>query len=186
MATPMLREAVALFDDAAGLEQAVSELRSRGFDHADLSLLAPDALAERPDASAERMADDPATRRQGPVTETDIRQERALGTGMAATVAGFAAAGFSVATGGLLPATIVAAGAAAGGAAAIGTLIGHMLDRDEAAYLDAQLARGGVLLWVRTPDQAAVRKAVEILRRHSAHVHVHDIPATVSDETPRR
>jgi hypothetical protein len=36
-----------------------------------------------------------------------------------------------------------------------------------------------VLLWVRLRDTEAEQRALDILRRHSAHdVHVHDIPAT--------
>ncbi len=44
-----------------------------------------------------------------------------------------------------------------------------------------QLERGGVLLWVRLPDAAAEPRALDILRRHSAHdVHVHEFPAAAS------
>jgi hypothetical protein len=45
------------------------------------------------------------------------------------------------------------------------------------SFLDAQLARGGVLLWVRTPDFNAERRALEVLHRHAAHVHLHVRPA---------
>ncbi len=39
------------------------------------------------------LADDPATPREAPVTDTDLRQGRVLGTSLAATIAAFAAAG---------------------------------------------------------------------------------------------
>jgi hypothetical protein len=45
------------------------------------------------------------------------------------------------------------------------------------SFLDAQLARGGVLLWVRTPDFNAERRALEVLHRYAAHVHLHVPPA---------
>lgn len=61
-----MREAVALFDDPERLEQAVSDLCSHGFDHADLSLLAPEALGDRPVASARQLAQDPSTPRADP------------------------------------------------------------------------------------------------------------------------
>lgn len=177
MDTPTIREAVALFDEPERLEQAVSDLRSHGFDHADLSLLAPEALGEHPIASARQLAADPSTPRAEPATDTDIRQERVLATGMAATIAGFAAAGFTVATGGVLAAVIAAGALAAGGAAAIGTIVGRKLGEEAARSLDAQLARGGVLLWVHVPDAPHERTAVDILRRHSTQVEVHEYPA---------
>jgi hypothetical protein len=177
MDTPTIREAVALFDDPDRLDRAVSDLCSHGFDHADLSLLAPEALAERPIASARQLAQDPSTPRTDPATDTDIRQGRVLATGMAATIAGFAAAGLTVATGGVLAAVIAAGAVAAGGAAALGTAVGRKLDKDAARMLDAQLARGGVLLWVHVPDARHETTALDILRRHSTQVEVHEYPA---------
>jgi hypothetical protein len=177
MDKPTIREAVALFDDPERLEQAVSDLCSHGFDHADLSLLAPEALSERPIASARQLANDPATPRTDPATDTDIRQGRVLATGMAATIAGFAAAGLTVATGGVLAAVIAAGALAAGGAAAIGTIVGRKIDDDAARSLDAQLARGGVLLWAHVADMQHESTAVDILRRYSTQVAVHEYPA---------
>jgi hypothetical protein len=172
METAMMREAVALFDDPERLEGAVSDLQSRGFDRADISFLAHDALLGQPHGTR-RLADDPAAPREPAISDTDIRQGRLLGTSLLATIAGFAAAGFTVAaTGGLAAAAV----AAAGGVGAIGALFGQRLAEDEAAYLEAQLARGGVLLWVRTPEPAAEQRALEVLRRHTAWAYVHEVP----------
>jgi hypothetical protein len=173
METAMVHEAVALFDDPKKLEAAVSELQSRGVDRANLSFLAHDVLAQRPSASAGRLAEAPRAAREAVLTEPDLRQGRVLGTGMAATIAAFAAAGFTVATGGAIAAIAAAAAAAAAAGGAVGTWIGRKIEDDEEAFLDAQLARGGVVLWVRTPDSQAVRTVVEVLRRHSPHVRLH-------------
>jgi hypothetical protein len=52
------------------------------------------------------------------------------------------------------------------------------MDKRHADWLQEQLDRGGVLLWVRTPGEAEERKALDILTRYSAHdVHIHEIPA---------
>jgi hypothetical protein len=68
--------------------------------------------------------------------------------------------------------------AAAIGGGLLSTALGHWLDRRDAEWVQEQLDRGGLLLWVRTPDAERERRAVEILRRHSAHdVHVHQLPA---------
>jgi len=171
---PTIREAVALFDNPETLENAVSELQSNGIDRSELSVLAPPSLAEQP-ADVRREAGDPKTPREPVVSDTDFRQGRVLGTSLAATIAAFAAAGISVATGGVAAATVAAAAVAAGGVAAAGALVGRILAEDQASFLDAQLARGGVLLWVRTQDAAAERRTLEVLRRHSAHVYLHDL-----------
>ena len=68
-----------------------------------------------------------------------------LGTSLAATIAAFAAAGFTVAVGGV-GAAIAAAAVTAGGVGAASTLFGRKLANDQTSFLDAQLARGGLLL----------------------------------------
>jgi hypothetical protein len=172
-----IREAVAVFDDPEKLERAMSDLQSHGIDRANLSLLAHGSLANHLPRNPERLADDPNTRREAAVSDTDFRQGQVLGTSLAATIAAFAAAGVSVATGGVAAATAVAAVAAAGGVGAVGALFGRKLREDEAAFLDAQLARGGVLLWVHTPDAPTEQRALEVLHRYSSHVRLHDLPA---------
>src|SRR6266446_5813589 len=172
-----IREAVAVFDDAEKLESAVSELQSNGIDRSELSLLAHASPGLCLPGDFVRAADDPATPREPIVSDTDLRQGRVLGTGLAATIAAFAAAGFTVATGGVAAATIVAAVAAAGGVGAASTLFGRKLADDQTSFLDAQLALGGVLLWVRTRDAANEQTVLEVLRRRSAHVYLHDLPA---------
>jgi hypothetical protein len=177
MKTATVREAVAVFDDPDRLENAMSDLQSNGIDRSNLSLLAHPSLSERLPARSRDVADDPATPRESAVTDTDIRQGRVLGTSLAAAIAALAAAGFTVATGGVAAATVAAA-AAAGGVGAVGALLGRGIGEDQEAFLDAQLARGGVLLWVRTPDADAERRALGVLRRHSAHVYLHDLPGS--------
>ena len=177
MKTATVREAVAVFDDPDRLEDALSDLQSNGIDRSSLSLLAPPSLAERLPARSQDVADDPATQRESAVTDTDIRQGRVLGTSLAATIAALAAAGFTVATGGVAAATVAAA-AAAGGVGAVGALLGRRMGEDQEAFLNTQLARGGVLLWVRTPDADAERRTLGVLRRHSANVYLHDLPGS--------
>ena len=172
-----IREAVAVFDDAEKLEAAVSELQSNGIDRSELSFLAHESPTGRVASDLPQAADDPATAREPVVSDTDLRQGRVLGTGLAATIAAFAAAGFTVATGGVAAATIAAAVAAAGGVGAVSTLFGRRLAEDQTSSLDAQLARGGVLLWVRTRNAAIEQTVLEVLRRRSAHVYLHDLPA---------
>jgi hypothetical protein len=182
MAGTIMREAVAAFDDPEALKAAVSELQGNGFDRADISFLARDGLmtghveAQYRDATA--VEDDPAAPREAVVDETDIRQRRTLEVSMAATAAAFAAAGFTVMSGGTALVAAGAAAAAIGGVGGLGELIGKRWGSAQRTFLSEQLERGGILVWVRTRDGAAEMRACDILRRHAGHdVHVHEVPA---------
>jgi hypothetical protein len=182
MAETTMREAVAAFDDSNALQAAVSELQGSGFDRADISFLARDGLTtghvEAQYGEAGAVADDPAVPREAVIDETDIRQRRTLEVSMAATIAAFAAAGFTVMSGGAALAAAGAAAAAVGGVGGLGALIGKTWGTGQETFLREQLERGGILLWVRTPDVAAEERACAILRRHAAHdVHVHEVKA---------
>jgi hypothetical protein len=178
-----IREAVAAFSDAEAMQAALSDLQSRGFDRADISFIARDSylkghLAQDYD-HVRQAEDDPKAARAAPVEEDDVRQRRTLEISTGATIAAFAAAGLTVATGG---ATALAAGigaAAAGGIGGLGALIGKLYGQGQQKFMQEQIDRGGVLLWVRVRDAEAEQRALDILRRHGAgDVHIHDIAAT--------
>jgi hypothetical protein len=85
-----------------------------------------------------------------------------------------------------LAATIAAAIVAGGGVAAASTLFGRKLADDQRSFLDAQLARGGVLLWVRTHDAASERNVLDVLRRYSGQMYLHDLPSEATALDRRR
>lgn len=173
---PTVREAVAVFDDPEALKAAVSELQSHGFDRADISFLAHESVLP---ADMRRAADDPATPREPrPEADTDLRQERVLQTSLGAVIAAFLAAGFTVMTGGVTALAAGVAAVAAGGVGTAGTLLGRKARAGEDKFLQEQIERGGVLVWVRTRDAEAETRALDILRQHSGHeVHLHDVAA---------
>jgi hypothetical protein len=180
MAETVIREVVAVFDDPEALKAAVSDLQGEGFNRADISFLAREGFAghlKKDYGDIRQAEDDPAAPRDPVIDETDIRQRRTLEISMATVVAGFAAAGFTVMSGG---ATALAAGLAAAaivGVGGAGALLGKAYGEGHRKFLEAQLERGGILLWVRTPDPAAEARAAAILRRHAAHdVHAHAVP----------
>jgi hypothetical protein len=177
MATPeptTLREAVARFADPERLEAAISALQSRGFDRADISFIAREGFLGEHVAPG-----DHRTKRGAPVESTDTRQGRMLGTSLAAVVAAFAAAGFTVATGGAAALAAGLAAAAGLGVGAAGATLGMKARESERHFLDEQLAEGGVLVWVRTREPQAEERALAILREHGGtEVHLHDLPAT--------
>ena len=96
---------------------------------------------------------------------------RTLAVSLTATIAALAAAGFTVVTG---RAATLAAALAAALAGGVGATVGKLLGNKYRKYLEEQLERGGVIVW---RDAAAEQRALDILRRYSAHdVHVHEIP----------
>ena len=182
MAKAKLREAVAAFDDPEALKAAISELQGSGFNRADISFLARDGLTsghvEADYSEARGVEDDPSVKREAVIDETDIRQRRTLEISMAATIAAFAAAGFTVMSGGAALAAAGAAAVAVGGVGGLGALIGKAWGEGQDTFLREQLERGGIVIWVRTVDEAAETRACNILRRHAAHdVHVHELEA---------
>ena len=173
-----VREAVAVFDDVSSLEAAVEDLRAAGFAEEAISLLAGQEAVERKLGRTyqrvEELEDDPRAPRTAFVSEKNLgeRENRLLGS--LTVLPTVIAAGTVVATAGAVAAAIV--GTAIAGAL-VGTVFTHWMDKRHADWLQEQLDRGGVLLWVRTPGEAEERKALDILTRYSAHdVHIHEIP----------
>ena len=74
------------------------------------------------------------------------------------------------------PAVIGAAiiGGLSGGA--LGGILTNLLGDRNTKHIEEQIDRGGLLLWVRTPDREREDLAVQILRNNKAlEVHAHDI-----------
>ncbi len=173
-----VREAVAVFEDVGALEAAVEELLEAGFAKEDINLLAGFDTVERKLGHRYRRVEDledlPQAPRTAFVSVRDLEEgEKAVATSLTVLPA-LIAAGLVVGSGG---AVLAAVSAAAVGGALLATAFQHWMDERRARWLVEQLERGGILLWVRTPDEERERKALEILRRHAAHdVHLHDIP----------
>lgn len=177
----LVREAVAVFDDVETLGAAIDELLSSGFDRAEISLVAgEDAVVEKLGhmyRKAPEVEDDATIPRDAFVSEEEIGEaEGALVSGLF-YVGAVAAAGAIVASGGAAATVLVGAAMAGSAGGLVGATLASWLGEHHAQYLQEQLDRGGLLLWVRTWDAADEAKATEILNRHSAHdVHVHGLP----------
>ena len=174
-----MREVVAIFDDAVSLESAVADLRAEGFSDQDLSILAGHEAVEAKlghgYGRVEEIEDEPAAPREPFIPAKELAEHERTIVNAYSVMPTLLAAGVVVATAGPLAAIVV--GTVAAGALLSTTLSG-LMDARHAEHLDEQLSKGGVLLWVRTPDEAREQKAMEILRRHAAHdVHVAEIQA---------
>jgi hypothetical protein len=177
-----VREAVGIFHQWSSFQAAVDELMSSGFDRADLSLLAGErAVEEKLGHVYEKVSeleDSAEVPRTAYVGRDSMVEARTGMIGALAYIGALAAVGAVVASGGTLAWAIAAAAMAGGSGGLIGTLAARHLGRDRAKDVQAQLDKGGLLLWVRVRDSEHERRALDILRRHSADdVHVHDLPA---------
>jgi hypothetical protein len=168
-------EVVGVFDDVDSFQRAIDALLTAGFDRAEISLLAGEHAVEEKLGHAFRkvtdLEDDASVPRAAYIsTETRGDAEGGLIGGLV-YIGAVAAAGAIVATGGTLAAAIGAAAMAGGAGALIGSVLADLVGRHHAQYLQEQLDRGGLLLWVRTWNDENERRAMEILSRHSAHDH---------------
>lgn len=182
-----VREAVAVFHDRDSFQAAIDDLLSNNFDRADLSLLAGHkSVEEKLGHMYEKVGeleDAPDTPRSAYVERDSVAEARTGIIGGLGYVGALAAVGAIVASGGAVGWAIVGAVLAGGGGSAVGAWFSRHMGEDRAESVHDQLAKGGLLLWVRARDADHEARAVEILSRHSADdVHVHDLPAPRAPE----
>ena len=176
--TRTICEAVGIFHRYEDLQGAIDELLSSGFHRSELSLLADEATVQEKLGHQYKkinaLADDPAAPRSAYVSPEAIGDAKgALISGLA-YVGATVTTGVVIASGGTLAVLIAAVVLAGGTGGLVGSVLAKWLGDHHANYLQQQIDRGGLLLWVRTRDVAAERRAVEILKRHSGgEVHVH-------------
>lgn len=177
-----VREAVAVFRSEADLQGAIDELMSSGFDRAEISLLASEDVVE--EKLGHRYTRVSETEDDGGIPRCCYVSPESIGAAEGGLVGGLlyvgalAAAGAVLVSGGGLAAALAGMAAAGGGGALVGSLLARLVGERHAEYLQEQLERGGLVLWVRTWDGKDEARAVEILKHHSGtDVHVHG-PAT--------
>lgn len=154
-----LTEVRARFSSAEAMHTAIERLEASGFDRADLSL--PE-LHPPPERSTPESGAKPAD------TEEDARQARTMHVSTAAAIAGMAAAGAVIGTGGAV-APAVAAAVLGGGAVGGATFaISSAVNSSEQREREQRAAEGTLVLSVRTPDEAKRTEAQAILRAAGA------------------
>jgi hypothetical protein len=150
-----LHEVRARFDDADAMDRAVASLEMSGFDRADLSL---------PEAMPSRGEDTPEAGAKPVDTEEDARQARTLHTSAAASLAGMAAAGVVIATGGAAAPAVAAAAVGAGLAGGLAYGLSSTANHGEQVDRDQRALVGELILSVRTSSAAKREQAKAILR----------------------
>lgn len=176
-----MREAVGVFHDERSFEAAIDELLGRGFDRAEISLVAGHEAVERELGHryerVSELEDDPHVPRIAYVDVDSRNEGSASMVGGLAYVGAIAASGMVVASGGTLGIAVAAAALAGGGGVVLGAFLARMVGGRHARELQRQLEEGGLLLWVRVASPEREEAALDALSRHSAEdVHVHELP----------
>jgi hypothetical protein len=141
------------------MQSAIDTLEVSGFDHADLAVV---EAASIDDASPQESDSSPA------YAEADARQARTLHASGAATAAALAAAGITVATGGLAAVAVgaaVVAGAAAGG---LTHAVSTAANQAEQLERDTRAADGRLVLSVQVPTAEKKERALAVLQQSGA------------------
>ena len=180
--TTTLREAVGVFHDPDSLQAAIDELLSSGFDRRELSLLASErAVADKLGRHYRKVAereDDPRVPRTAYVSLDSLGDAEGGLIGGLMYIGAVVAGGAMVASGGTLAGAFLAAAMAGAAGGLFGSALAKLIDYHHADYLQGQLDKGGLVLWVRTRDREREQRAKGILARHSgADVHVHELSA---------
>ncbi len=183
MAQVANREVVGVFHDSRSFQEAIDALLTAGFNHADISLLATshavDQKLSAEYSKVEAFERDPAVSTTAYISPESRVDGYAAIIGSLMYLGGAGTATAIVASGGAVAAALLGAALAMGAGGTVGAWLARLLEKRHADELAAQLAQGGLLLWVRAWDQAHEKHAIAILRRHAAtHVHGHDIVAS--------
>jgi hypothetical protein len=175
-------EVVGVLPTEAEVEAAVDQLLVSGFDRQQISVLADrlncsegdNRVSDLPRVS--KLEDDPQTH-LGAYVSSDSRAEiEAAAIGVPIYAAAIGGYGAVVASGGSLAlalAALLMAGAAGG---SLGGLLAHTISHRHHNAVAAQLAKGGLLLWVQARSLDQENRAIRVLNaHHGRHVHVHNI-----------
>jgi len=175
-----VREVVGVFHTAGALDTAVEQLELAGVGRAAISVLGVDSersgLIDTLYRSAEMIEHDPTVRLASFVSPESRTEGEAAAVAVPFAIGGFAGAWAVAATGGALITAIGVTVLSGGVAAGLGALLFRAVAHHHAATIETQLAQGGLVLWVRTPDSASEERALSVLRRcGGTSVHAHTI-----------
>lgn len=172
------REAVGVFDNYEQLHETIKDLETSGFGRRQISVRGSDAATKEQygrDAVEPEQLEDDSRAPRSPIIgleELGIAQGVLIGAGMyiGAALAFYAvpeqSTGASIAT--AVAATVLGA--------LVGAALARYLGRQYKNFFLKQEDRGGLVIWVETPDIRTVERAQSILAKHGAHdIHVHDI-----------
>lgn len=180
-----IREAVGIFFNSDQLEAAIADLKAAGFEAREIGLLAGEfTVKEHLGHLYEKVnkeEDDPGAPNKAFVAKQSVGDTAHALFGTLHIVGTAVAGGVVVASAGILGGAIGALVASTAVFGGVGAVLGGIIHKSDADYLEEQVEEGHLLLFVRTEDAEAELKAIDILDKHSAFdPRVHTVPARVS------
>ena len=174
----VLKEVVGVFMSKEDLQNAIRELEGTAFPRQDISVMGSRDELEKvfgvKVVSPEFAIDNPDTPRQAPSRPEELTMGAA---GMIGGTAYVGAMAMALAAGAVtFPAIISAAviGGLSGGT--LGAMLTKLLGDRYNRHIEQQIGKGGLLLWVRTPDEEREEMAHRTMITNNAYnVHVHKI-----------
>jgi len=175
----MFKEAVGVFTNAHDLQEAIRTLEGSAFPRQDISVMGQQSdlyeifHKDKNESTLEAMSD-PNVDRIAPSRP----EEQTIGT--SALIGGSAYVGamaMALSAGAVaVPAIVGAAVLGAAGGGTIGAVLAKLLGDRYHRTIEEQIERGGLLLWVRTPDEHKEMLAKVIMRQHHAqNVHIQEM-----------
>ena len=170
-------EVIGIFGSLESFEAAISELLSHGFDQSELSVLASDEVIRQ--AVNYKKIDELADNRKTPKAPFYAEENIAIAQGGVIGgliyVGTLAAAGIGLAGKGVLSTSLIAI--ATGASAVVGVIIAKFLGAHHKDYIENQLKKGGLLLWVHLRDKLKEKLVSDIFKKHLAReVHLRCVP----------
>jgi len=167
-----VREAVGVFADTKLLQDAVDDLKSSGFDQAEIGLLAGEFAVKQRLGELASTTNESSGVPNAP--HTDFVAKESIGDAVHGLFGGLkfmgaaAAGGAVVATAGILGGAIATAAAGVAAVGTVGAVLAALIGEDDAENLERQIDSGHLLLFVRTRDPTREKLATGILSKHSA------------------
>ncbi len=166
-------EVVGIFSSIEDLDQAVNELFIHGFDQSSLSVLANEELIRRQLKKnykrIDELADDANVPRSAFYAEENFSIAQGAILGILIFIGVITAAAMVIMKG----SSIFFASMVVGTIIIISTLLATIVTKYHKKYLEQQLKKGGLLLWVRLRDKLLKNKVIWILKNNNArNVHL--------------
>ena len=171
--TGIIHEAVAVFDDAVSLQDAMDDLQRAGFMLQELSVLADENTVREKVGHVYHSVDEAKLDHYAPrdVFMPDEVRGSAEGSafGVPVYVGAVIGTGIAAAAVGTLPVVIASAVIGGIGGAGLGAIFARSIKKHHEDYVKNAMDKGGLLLWVnlRSPEQE--EKARMILNKYSPH-----------------
>jgi hypothetical protein len=171
-----IKEAVGLFKTVDDLQAAIRDLEGIAFPRQDISVMGKRKDLEKVFGSKtvcpELAMDHPETPRQAPSRP----EEQTIGTAAIVGVPAYVGAMALAITAGAVtfPAMIGAAVIGGIGGGTLGAVLSKIWGGRYNRHIEEQIRKGGLLLWVRTPDKEKEELAKHILISNGGYdVHIH-------------